>query len=73
MQPKSLDSILSTFDPSKPAPAGELSERECVTIWLPLEYKAAYDRIQKSSRRGFSKKLRELIKAAIDVAEKRSA
>lgn len=72
MTVKSIDSILSDFDPNEPTP-NELDDSEPVTIWIPAEYKAAYDRLQKSSRRAFSKKLRELIKAAIDVAERKAS
>ncbi len=73
MRHKSLDSIIQDFDPSHSESGNKVKDGSPVTIWLPNEYKEAYDRIQKTSGRGFSKKLRELVLSAIDLAGKRSA
>lgn len=54
----------------------ETSARETlgapVTIWLPAEYKARYDRLQEMSKKRFCKKIRQIIQAAIEMAEART-
>ena len=45
-------------------------ERASVTIWLTPEAKARFDRLQQVSHRRFGKKVREMILAALDQAEK---
>lgn len=64
----SLDQLLADFalhhcarDPGRP-----------VTVWLPSEYKTRYARLQKASGRQFGKKVRELILAAIELAESKA-
>lgn len=65
---RSLDAILDDFNWSA-------EEREDVkaggpvTVWLTPKYKAKYDRLQEASNRRFIKKIRELVKAAIDRCE----
>lgn len=65
---KSLTKLLDEFEP-------ETSEEKGVTlsIWVPLSYKDAYDEIQESSNRKFSKKLSKLLQAAIDASKPKSA
>lgn len=73
MQVKSLDSILGSFNPNDSlSNVSELRGGRPVTIWLPEKYKTAYDKLQRASGRGFSKKLRELIEAAIDATESKA-
>lgn len=43
---------------------------ECITVWMPEGYKKRYDHLQEVTRRKFSKLVREVIKSAIDRAEK---
>jgi hypothetical protein len=65
---KSLDEILDNFNP------GEGSNlTSAITIWLPDEIKDAYDRLQERTGRRFSKKVRELLQAAIEIAEARAS
>lgn len=67
----SLDEILGEFDPGETTRTTGLTGGS-VTIWLSAEDKARYDRIQESTGRRFSKKLRELVLAAMDVTEARA-
>lgn len=63
-KPRSLDEILANFNPTE-----ESNLTGAVTIWLPAEDKAAWDRLQHSTGRRFSKKAREILQAAIQIAE----
>jgi hypothetical protein len=66
---KSLDAILGGFDPSEPEAKDSLRDRKPITIWVPAYAKERYDRIQQKSGRRFSKKARELLLAALEMAE----
>lgn len=69
MNGHSLDEILASFKPdSSPDSKTPIESRCALTVWIPAEYKGAYDDLQKKSSRRFSKKIRELILAAIDKA-----
>lgn len=41
-----------------------------LTLWVPVDVKARYDKLQEQSGRRFSKKAREALIALIDAAEK---
>ena len=69
MKAKSLDDILKGFELSAAEDSASLRERRPVTIWLPVDAKARYDALQRKSDRRFSKKARELLLAAIEIAE----
>ncbi len=73
MANKSLDTILSTFEPTQQNAESELKDGKPVTIWLPREHHKAYGELQKSSRGKFCKKLREIILASIDHAKSKAA
>ena len=65
----SLDAILAEFNPMEPrAPKAPCPNAggATITVWLSPDDKARYDRLQQLSGRRFGKKLRELIRAAID-------
>jgi hypothetical protein len=66
VQTKSLDAIFEDFDPQEPRRSSLKTGGAPVTIWIPVEYKAKYDRLQEMSKKRFCKKVRELIQAAID-------
>lgn len=68
----SLKEILGDFNPSVSAQPDSRA-RHAVTIWLSPEDKARYDRLQEMSRREFSKKAREALRALITLAEDRTA
>lgn len=70
MSDRSLDSILDNLETvtEKKSP---IKEGGPVTIWLPREYKARYDLIQRETGRKFGKTLREMIQVAIDRTEPR--
>lgn len=71
---KSLDAILDDFDPNvNHPPLTAAGGSAMVAIWLPKEYKATYDRLQQATSRRFSRKLRELIMAAIDATNSRAS
>lgn len=73
MTSKSLDQIIQNFDPTQSGSTSELKDGGAVTIWLPPEYKIAYDNLQRQSNRRFCKKAREILMAAIDVAQARAS
>lgn len=69
-QSVSLDDLLNDFE------VGEEVGRDggtTVSIWVTPEVKERYNRMQKISRRKFSKKVRELFLAALEVAEKKAS
>ena len=61
---ESLDEILESFDNSK----HEKRSREggTLTFWVPLETKKKFDEIQRTTNRGFSPVLKEILEMAID-------
>lgn len=67
----SIDDILGDFSPT--SVEAESGARKAITVWVSADEHARYERIQESSRRKFSKKLRELFLAALGVAEKRAS
>ena len=73
MREKLLRDILGDFEPVVHPSPNSIKGGGPVTIWLPAQAKARYDRLQKSSGRGFSKKARQLILALIEMAESRMA
>lgn len=66
---KSLDQIIGDFNASEQTAASSMKLGGHITVVVPSEYKDRYNRIQQVSRRRFAKKLRELVLAAIDIAE----
>lgn len=64
-QPKSLDSILENFDLSL-SEDGSCPDDEPVTFWIPAEYKAKFDQLQRRSKRKFGKLVKEILKYSID-------
>lgn len=73
MEETTLNEILSDFRPTKTEEKNSLKGGSPVTIWLPAEAKARYDRLQENSGRKFSKKAREVLLALMEVAEARTA
>lgn len=72
MTEKTISEILGDFSPTKTEHAS-LKDGKPVTIWLPADAKARYDKLQESSGRRFSKKAREALIVLIAMAEARSA
>lgn len=68
MKHTSLDEILGDFNPTA-TEKSNLKEGGPVTIWLTPDYKARYDQLQAKSGKKFIKKLREIVRVAIDVTE----
>lgn len=66
-----LSEILSDFGPDESS--REVKETRPVTIWIPADAKARYDRLQEKSGRRFSKKARETLIALIAAAEAMTA
>ena len=66
---KTIDQILADFTPVHSEPDGTLKGGRPVTIWLPLEAKTRYDRLQEKSGRKFSAKAREVLLELIEAAE----
>ena len=67
-----IQKLMEDFDPKASEQDRDYKYGRPVTVWLSAEDKARYDRIQKMSGRRFSKKLREVLKAALDVAEEKA-
>lgn len=72
MKNKAIHDILSDFNPNEPCAESELKKGAPLTIWLPARDKARYDKLQKMSGRKFSKKVREVIQAVLDMVEEDS-
>lgn len=68
MREKSLDAIMKGFVPNDSDQADAQNERKPITIWVPTAAKESYDRLQEKSGRRFSKKAREILLAAIEIA-----
>lgn len=69
----SLDDILGDFNPGDSSGKSSLKSGAPIAVWLSAEDKARYDKLQQTSGRRFCKKLRELILAAMEVAESRAS
>lgn len=41
-------------------------DKEAITLWIPVEYKEKFDRLQRKSKRRFSKVLKEVVMRSID-------
>lgn len=72
MRETTISEILGDFSPTMKDSPKSLKEGRPVTIWLPAEAKARYDRLQEKSGRRFSKKAREILLALIEMAEART-
>lgn len=70
---RSLDQILGEFKPDNLEVSKDSRLTAHVSIWLPGDYKARYDRLQRMTGRRFAKALRELIQAAIDKTDARAS
>lgn len=65
----SLDSIFKSHSEVFNQNPSTFGRGESITIWMPEGYKQKYDQLQETTRRKFSKLVREVIKTAIDKAE----
>lgn len=72
MRDKSLDAILGDLEVSASGKEWDWRERKAVTVWVNATEKERFDQLQKRTRKDFGKKLRELILAAMDVAESKA-
>jgi len=69
MSEKTIREILGDFGPAKAPDKKSLKGGRAVTIWLPADAKARYDRLQERSGKLFGKKAREVLMELIDGAE----
>jgi len=67
MNTKSLDDVLNEFGSESEKSSDK--KNSPLTLWVPESYKIRYDKLQKTSRRGFCRKLRELILIAIEKTD----
>jgi hypothetical protein len=72
MEKTTISEILGDFN-TEGKMSSDLKGGKPITLWLPKEVKDRFDRIQQTSGRRFSKKLREIFITAIDLAEKKAA
>jgi predicted DNA-binding protein len=63
---KTIDSILDNFHLESSTEMKGKPISVTLTLWVPVEYKAKYDRIQAKSGKRFAKVLKEVIKKSID-------
>lgn len=69
MSDETISGMLSDFcEGERPTP---VKDGNPITIWVSSEDHARYKRIQKQSHQKFSKKLRDILKAALIEAERR--
>jgi hypothetical protein len=68
----SLDQIFSDLDLSSDNEAMP-ARGTTITLWIPVEAKERYVRLQRRTGRRFSKKVRDLILAAITMAESKAS
>ena len=71
MNDQTLTEFLGDFTPTETGQTVKIREGIPVTIWLPVEYKQRYDKLQAATERRFGKKTREALMALIDIAETR--
>jgi hypothetical protein len=69
----SLDEILADFNPTRSDQPSRLTGGTTITIWVSPEDKARWNRLQRMSGRRFAKKARELLLAAIELAEAKAS
>ena len=75
MDAKTLTEFLEDFSETEKGASGfsATTGGKPLTLWLPAEAKARYDKLQERSNRKFSKKAREALLALIAAAEARIA
>lgn len=66
-----LESILEDFDPSGTSETAK--HGVSLTLYVPADLKARFDRLQRLSKRQFHKKLREVVKIFIETAEAKAS
>lgn len=71
MEKISLEDFLGDFMTQPPAQRGSIRAGGPVTIWLPAEAKARYDKLQRDSGQRFSKIVRAAMLALMVMAEAR--
>jgi len=69
MNGRTLDQIMEGFNPN----ARKRQEETTLTLWVPVSLKDRYKAIQRKSGRSFSKTLCEIVAAAIEAAESKTA
>lgn len=75
MREKGFESYLEGFNPNEPTEE-PIRNGAPVTIWLPAEDKARYDRLQQKTKRAkkrFSEVARDMLRDLIEAAEKRAS
>lgn len=68
-----MSEILGDFGTIASPSGSRVRDGVPVTIWIPVEAKARYDRIQEKTGRQLSKKAREMLLALIEIAEAKTA
>lgn len=68
---ETLDSVFENMD-SMFTGHEEPIETKPVTIWLPVDYKNKFDTLQKSTKRKFGKKIKELVIRSIDKVDSKA-
>jgi len=69
MSDRTLEQIMDGFTPNPKT----RQEETTLTLWVPVSLKDRYKKMQRASGRTFSKLLCELVEAAIEKAEKKTA
>jgi hypothetical protein len=66
-----VEDLLGDFSPTPRDEFKTFKEGRPVTIWIPADSKAKYDKLQAKSGRRFGKKAREILIELIGLAEER--
>jgi hypothetical protein len=68
--PVALDALVGEFEANG---SGGAERTVPVTFWISVKHKEAYDTVQARTGRKLSKRIRAIIQAAIELAEKRAS
>lgn len=66
-----IDSVFKDFE-SNLTDNHDTPSRQAITIWVPDEYKAKYDKLQEITKRKFGKLVKEVVKKSIDKVQNSS-
>lgn len=70
MRETSLEAIMGNLESKETTRADE--KRMPITVWVPAAVKEAYDREQERTGRELSKRLPEVVAAAVEISKKRA-
>lgn len=69
MREQKFEDVLSDLELIDPTRRNSVNSGATLTIWLPADYKAIYDKLQKLTGRRMSRKVREVVQSLLKAAE----